>query len=128
MPDKRISELTTEAPAVTDVIAYADLSAGVTKKTTFATPTAAKTATFTATSAEYILLCNAENVSLVINLPTAVAIKGKIFIIKKVDASNNSVTIDGNEAETIDGGLTAIITTQFESLTIVSDNANWNII
>jgi hypothetical protein len=38
------------------------------------------------------------------------------------------VIIDGAGAETIDGGLTATLTTQFESLTIISDGSNWHIL
>jgi hypothetical protein len=36
-------------------------------------------------------------------LPTAASSTGKVFYIKKIDSSANSVIIDGAGAETIDG-------------------------
>lgn len=59
-------------------------------------------------------------------LPTAVGNKAR-FTFKKIQAAG-AIVIDGNAAETIDGGLTATLNAQNESITIVSDNANWMII
>lgn len=59
-------------------------------------------------------------------LPTAVANKAR-FTFKKIQAAG-AITIDGSGSETIDGALTAVLNAQNESITIVSDNANWMII
>lgn len=59
-------------------------------------------------------------------LPTAVGNKAR-FTFKKIQAAG-AIIIDANAAETIDGGLTATLNNQNESITIVSDNANWLII
>ena len=53
---------------------------------------------------------------------------GRIYEIKKIDVDADTVTIDGNGSETIDGGTTAVLTIQYESITIQSDGSNWHII
>ena len=87
-----------------------------------------KTTTYTetATSGEIILLGDTTTAGFTITLPTAIGNTAKITI-KKIAGSNN-LTIDGNGSQTIDGGLTAILVTIYESITLVSDNSNWHII
>jgi hypothetical protein len=75
---------------------------------------------------DHTTLCDCTSNTITINLPAASA--GQRFEIKKIDASANAVTIDGNASETIDGALTATLTTQYESITIVSDGTNWFIV
>ena len=75
---------------------------------------------------DHTTLCDCTSNAITINLPTAVA--GLRYEIKKIDSSSNAVTIDGFGSETIDGGLTAVINTQYESVTIVSDGTNWFIV
>jgi hypothetical protein len=50
-----------------------------------------------------------------------------MLIIKKT-AGTATLTIDGNGSQTIDGGLTAAIVEIDESITLISNNANWFII
>lgn len=47
---------------------------------------------------------------------------------KKIDNTANSLTIDGNGSETIDGDTTLIITDQYDAPAIITDGANWWII
>ena len=61
-------------------------------------------------------------------LYTAVGFKGFKVNIKKVDTSNNGVTILPNGSQTIDGFSNIVIYPQYESLTFVSDGSNWYII
>lgn len=86
------------------------------------------TATKTLALGEHVLLCNATGGAFTVNLPSAGRYEGIQFIIKKIDASANAVTIDGAGAETIDGALTVSLTTQWESRTVISDGSNWLII
>lgn len=72
------------------------------------------------------ILYDASGGNSTVNLPAASA--NAQITIKKTDATANTVTIDGNGAETIDGGLTAVLTTQYESITLISDGSNWFII
>lgn len=76
------------------------------------------------TLGEYVLLVDATAGNITINLPTAVGNTAK-FTIKKIDSSANTVTVDGNSTETIDGDLTKVILFQNTAFSIVSDNANW---
>lgn len=72
--------------------------------------------------------------NITITLPTAASVFdsttgiGKIYRIKKIDADANTVTIDPNGAELIDGGATAVLTVQWESITIQSNGTAWWII
>ena len=74
-----------------------------------------------------VLLVDSTSAPITINLPTA-ANNTDCFVIKKIDSSANSVTIDANGTETIDGSLTARIAVRYTSLTIVTDGTNWHII
>jgi len=59
-------------------------------------------------------------------LPTAVGIAGRIYNIK--NTGGGIVTIDTTSSQTIDGGLTAVLSTQYQSITVQSDGTNWIII
>ena len=89
--------------------------------------------TFTASSdtldtANHVCLCDCSSNDITLNLPAASGNSGLQYYIKKIDSSVNSITIDGNASETIDGSTTQEISTQYESLTIISDGINWHII
>lgn len=81
--------------------------------------------TETATSGEFVILADLA-AGFTIVLPTAVGNTAKITV-KKMQAAG-SIVVDGSGTQTIDGGLTATLTSQYEAITIVSDNANWWII
>ena len=85
--------------------------------------TVTKTANYTAAS-EVVIICDATSGDLTITLPTAVGITGRIYYIKRIDGSANTVTVDGNGSETIDDGLT-ITLSQYDCLQIVSDGTEW---
>ena len=81
----------------------------------------------TATNDDGIFVVDTTSNSITIVLPTAVANQGKTFIVKKTAAAN-TVTLDANAAETIDGDATKVLSAQWESVTIVSNGINWFII
>jgi hypothetical protein len=87
-----------------------------------------KTADYTATNNDDVILCNATSAAITITLYTAVGNEGQQLVIKKTDSSVNEVTIDADGTETIDGELTVCIDIQYDSLTLISDNTNWSII
>lgn len=82
----------------------------------------------TLTDAHLTVVVDAAGGNKIITLPSAALFKGKIYNIKKIDASANTVTIDGAGAQTIDGAATHVLTTQYEVVRIQSDGANWFII
>lgn len=84
-----------------------------------------KTANYTATATDYFIFCDASSGNITITLPTAVGIGGKVYQIKKTDASANTVTIDGAGSETLDGATTIVISVQYVNYSVVSNNVNW---
>ncbi len=79
--------------------------------------------TETATTGEKVVAVTASGQT--VTLPTAVGNTAK-FHFKLMVAG--TLTLDGSGAQTIDGGATAVLTAQYEAITIVSDNANWLVI
>lgn len=92
------------------------------------------TGNYTALWSDTVLLVNATGGNITVTLPDSGTVAspkdemGKIFYVKKVDATANTVTIDGYSTQTIDGATTNVINTQYDSVTIVSDGSNWHII
>lgn len=60
-----------------------------------------------------------------INLPSASGKAGQIFFIQKIDSSSNTVTIDGNSTETINGSTTYVLTAQYQIVMLLCDGSNW---
>lgn len=60
-----------------------------------------------------------------VTLPAASGQQGKSFVIVKTDSSTNTVTIDGNAAETINGDATLVITSQWTSVEVWSNGTTW---
>ena len=87
-----------------------------------------KTSNYTVSQNDYTVLGDATSGGITFTLPIASSNTGRIFYIKKIDSSVNTVTIDGNGSETIDEGTTAIITNQYEAITVQSDGSNWHIL
>ena len=88
-----------------------------------------KTADFTVAGDKTIYLVDASSGNITVTLLSASAkdVTNRVYHIKKTDSSLNTVTVDGNGTETIDGGLTAVIENQFESLLLASNGSNWSI-
>jgi hypothetical protein len=89
-----------------------------------------KTSTYTADDTDCTIFVDATSGAVTINLPTTGfgRVSGRIYIIKKTDASGNAVTIDGNSSETIDGATTYSLASQYKYVTIQSNGTNWFII
>jgi hypothetical protein len=89
----------------------------------------AKTANYTATVSDHTILCDASSGGFTITLPAANTCSGRIYVIKKTNASSgvNSVTIDGNGAETIDGSATISLSCK-SSAVIQCDGTNWHVL
>lgn len=84
---------------------------------------------YTATILNDIIICNITlTTDRTVMLPTAVGIKGKEILIKATTLGGNSLIIDGNSSETIDGSTTQSITTNYGWCKIQSDGANWFIV
>jgi len=93
---------------------------------TYTFASASTTYTATETSGMQIIKCNTTAGAFLVHLPTAVG-NTATYVIKKT-AGTPTVTIDCYLSETVDEGATAVINKVYESVTLVSDNANWWII
>lgn len=91
-------------------------------------PTSTISTTVTADGTQYTLLVDATGASRTINLPAAATVPGRIYVIKKVDASVNTVVVDPAAAELIDGVATKSLSAQWDSLGIQSDGTSWFIV
>lgn len=58
-------------------------------------------------------------------LPNAVNMAGYTITISKSDASGNAVTVTGYLGQTINGGASVSLASQYKRVTVVSDGANW---
>ena len=70
--------------------------------------------------------CTSNNI--VYNLPAAASAAPKVYIFKKIDPSANTVTLEANGLETIDGQLTCTIPIQWMSLSICAQGSSWYIV
>lgn len=83
---------------------------------------------YTVLASDDMILVDTSSGAVTVNLPTAVGIAGKKYIIKKNTTDANAVTVDGSGSETIDGALTQLIVRGYGILEIVSDGTNWAIV
>lgn len=90
--------------------------------------TVTKTSNYTVVEADRdkLILVDATSGSVTISLPAAAtAGNGFRISIKKIDSSGNTVTTDANSSETIDGALTSVLSTQYDTDNLISDGSNW---
>lgn len=86
------------------------------------------TATTTLRSTHTTILADATAGAITINLPPAAQNPTRIYVIKKIDASANAVTVDGYSTETIDGAATYVLAARWNGVIIYSDGSNWIIL
>lgn len=87
---------------------------------------AAKTANYTAVSADRFIAVDATAGAVTITLTAVASLPvGHTLIIKKTDSTVNAVIVDANSAELIDGATIQILFTQYASITIVNTGAAW---
>ncbi len=81
------------------------------------------TAAYKAADIDEVILANG---TFAVTLPSAVGLDGRMYIIKNIGAG--TVTVNTSNSQTIDGGATASLNATNESMVVMSDNANWNIV
>lgn len=74
----------------------------------------------TLTADNYMVLVNG---TATLTLPSASSMANKQFLIKSINT--NTVTIDANASETIDGSLTTSITNQYDTVGLFSNGVSW---
>lgn len=86
------------------------------------------TGNYTVTTLDCTILCDATSSALTITLPAASTVANRLFNIKKIDSTGNTVTIAPSGANTIDGSTSAIIELQWVNVVVQSDGTNWYIL
>jgi hypothetical protein len=90
---------------------------------------ASKTAAYTITSNDGLVLADVSGGAFSLTLPAASSNSGKILRVKKKDSSTNSVTISRAGSDLIDGATSKTLSIQYESLTLISDGTStWHIV
>lgn len=86
-------------------------------------------ANYTATAADNTILANTSSGAIIISLPAAGSIAGRIYTIKKIGTGgiDNQLTINP-AAGTIDGGSSYIIYNDWTYVTLQTDGSNWYVI
>jgi len=83
-----------------------------------------KTADYTATDADRLILVDASGGAITITLPATTDIGGREHIIKKTDTSSNQVTI--TSTSNIDGVPNQILDEQYEAIKVKAGTAEWH--
>lgn len=84
-----------------------------------------KTANYTATINDYMLVVDATSGDVTITLPSASTTYRREYIIKKIDSSANGVIISSTDL--LDGDTTFTIGSQYVSIKLKSDGTTWHI-
>ena len=83
---------------------------------------------YSAQPSDHIIFANASTTALTIHLPDATLNPALHVRIKKTDRFFNTVTIDPYQAQTINGNAVDVLTAPDNSVMMVSDGSNWEIL
>jgi hypothetical protein len=75
-----------------------------------------------------VILWDTSGGNSILNLVPAAQATRKVFVIKKTDSSANTLTIDPNGSELIEGASTRVLSAANESIAVICDGSNWFII
>lgn len=90
-----------------------------------------KTADFSPTVADAskLFVVDATDGDVTVSLPSAATVGNGVEIgFKKADSSSNTITLDPNGSETVDGAASVVLTFENEVVVIRSDGTNWKIV
>jgi len=84
----------------------------------------------TLTTSNDVVLCDATSSPFAVELPLAATSVGKILRIKKIDSTENAVSLVGSESDEseIDDDIFAVIENQWEAVTVSTDGTDWYIL
>lgn len=85
-------------------------------------------ANYTATPTDDVILCDATAGNMTIQLPPAASSSNKSYVVVKIDVSANTVTVDGDTGDLIDGAATQVINSQWTAIEIICNGTAWYII
>jgi len=86
-------------------------------------------AAYTPNKEDKTILADASSASFTITLPGAAIVDaGKTYTIKRTNAGANTIIVDGNGSETIDGIASIRLNQRYDYLQLQSDGTNWLVI
>ena len=84
---------------------------------------------YTPNKTDKTILADASSASFTVTLPAAAIVEaGKTYTIKRTNAGANTVIVDGNGSETIDGIASLRLNQRYDYLQLQSDGTNWMVI
>jgi hypothetical protein len=90
--------------------------------------TSTKTSNYTITGTDVVIFADASSGNTTITLPAASSFSGYSFYVKRIDGSINTCQVARSGGDTIDGATAFELDTQYFSVRVVSNGANWYII
>lgn len=84
-----------------------------------------KTAAYTITNSDDIVLCNAAGGAFTVTLPSATGNTGRQFVVKRLNSGSNTVAVAAVGGQTIDGASSVSLSVQYQIITVVCDGSNW---
>jgi hypothetical protein len=75
--------------------------------------------------ADRYVLADASGGALTVTMPSAIGLKGREYTVIRTNGGGNAVTVDGDGSETISGAANVSLSSQWDRVTMVSDNSNW---
>ena len=91
----------------------------------FATAITGKTSDYTLAGGDHTILVDCSSGNVTLTLPTAVGCVGRMYIIKRIDDTNNAANINSNGSEEIEGSTSPASVAAMGSIVIQSDNSGW---
>jgi hypothetical protein len=91
----------------------------------FATAISGKTSDYTLTGGDHTILVDCSSGNVTLTLPTAVGCAGRMYIIKRIDASANAANINSDGSEEIEGSTSPASVFPMSSIVIQSDDSGW---
>ena len=87
-----------------------------------------KTAAYTVTTSDGVILADASGTTFAVTLMAASGNEDKLIYVKKTDSSANVVTVDANASELIDGIVSHHLRKQHDFIVLVCDGTSWHVI
>jgi hypothetical protein len=85
--------------------------------------------TYAATTNDYVIRADCTGGIVQIDLPDASGNSGKVYILKKIDASGNALHYVAGGADTIDGDSSGNLTVRYDAISVVAnETGSWDII
>lgn len=83
---------------------------------------------YSLTSLDHIIAVNAQNSDIYVNMPSAIGIKGRQYVFKKVDESDHQIVIKASSGQKIDADILLKISIPWQTKTLISNGKNWLVI